>query len=412
MYRILLLTMYFAPDSTSANAVIMTELAEKLQQLGHRVTVVTSFPHYANNSISPAYRGKLVQGERHRGMHVIRTYLYTGSDKQSLVGRLLNYATFNTLSTLVALFSGSHDVILAPSPPLTIGVSAWLLGLLKRTPYIYNVQDIYPDIAIKLGVLRDPRLIHFFQAMERFVYRRATAVSVLSEGFRQNLLAKQVPEDKIVIIPNFVDTEFVKPGCKNNKFAQEHGLIDKFVVLYAGNVGLSQGLEYFVEAAIDLQDLPQVQLLIVGNGAAKEGLLKQVAELGLQNVAFLPFQPRERLPEMYAAADLCLVSLRSDVGDESVPSKAFTILASGRPMVAVVHPDSETKHLIDAAACGRWSPPEDNVALAVVIRQLASDSGLCKQMGQNGRSYVEAHNTPKMIARQYVALFEKVLYST
>lgn len=404
--RILLVTLYFYPDMTSANAVIMTELAVELARLGHEVTVVTSFPHYADSRIAPEYRGRWLQRDDYQGIRVIRTYLYTSPDKQNLAARLLNYLSFNLFSTFAGLLAGPCDVILVPSPPLTIGLSGWLLGRLKRAPYVYNVQDIYPDIAVRLGILTNPRLIRFFHWLEKFVYHRAAAVTVLSPGFKHNLLAKGVPVDKLHIIPNFVDGDFVRPLPKDNTFARRHGLHDKFVVMYAGNVGLSQGLEVALAAAAEISDLADLRLLVVGNGAAKAALEQQAQQQKLTNVIFLPFQPREIVPDLYATADVGMVSLRQDIGGESVPSKAYTIMASQRPLLAVVSEDTEIRSLIEAAACGLWVRPADPQALAGAIRCLYNNSVWRQQLGQNGRLYVERHHTPQAVASQYARLFK------
>jgi colanic acid biosynthesis glycosyl transferase WcaI len=405
---ILLLTLYFVPD-LAANAVIMSELAEALAALGHNVTAVAAFPHYDRNRVWDGYRGKLVQRDLHGAVRIYRTYLYVPQRKGRVFGRLLNYFSFNVLSTLVGLLAGPYDVILAPSPPLTIGLSAYILSRLRRVPYIYNVQDIYPDVAIRLGVLTNPRLIRFFRRMENFVYAKAAAVSVLSEGFGRNLLNKGVPGDKIHVFPNFVDVDFVRPLPRDNAFARRHDLHDKFVVMYAGNVGLSQGLETLLEAMQQFQDLPDLRLLIVGNGAVKAKLEAQASQVGLQNVIFLPFQPRKDVPEMYASADVSLVMLRQGIGAESVPSKAYTIMASKRPLVAAADKEAETKRLIDVAGCGLWVEPGNPSALAQAIRVLHADPARRAQLGRNGRDHVETHYTPQVVAQQYDALFKRIV---
>lgn len=408
--NILLLSLYFTPDP-AANSVIMTELAEELAELGHQVTVVCAFPHYDTNRVWDEYRGKLVQKDRHGSIRVYRVYLYVPADKTNLPGRALNYLSFNVLSTLVGALAGPYDVILAPSPPLTIGLGAYLISRLWRAPYVYNVQDIYPDVAVRLGVLTNPRAIRLFRRLEDFVYRKAAAVTVLSDGFRRNLLAKGAPEARIQVIPNFIDTQFMRPLPRDNAFSRQHGLSDKFVVLYAGNVGLSQGLETLLEAAGELRDLPEVRVLVVGNGAARESLVTRAEQMGLANVLFLPFQPRAGLPEMYASADVSLVLLRKGIGAESVPSKAYTILASGRPLLAAIDEDSETKDLIGAANCGLWLPPEEPAALARAIRRLCGDPALRDRMGRNGRRHVETYYTRQAVARQYAALLERLAVS-
>jgi colanic acid biosynthesis glycosyl transferase WcaI len=398
--RILLLTLYFGPD-IAANAVIMTELAEDLAKLGHYLTVVTSMPHYDRNHVWPEYRGKLYVREVFGDLDVRRVYLCVPRRKESLLGRLLNYASFNALSVIAGTLEGRFDVVLTPSPPLTNGVAAFLLSRLHGVPYVYNVQDIYPGVAIRLGVLSNPIVIAFFKAIERFVYNKAAAVSVISEGFRRNLLSKSVPPQKIKVIPNFVDTEFVRPSSRHNGFSSEQGLDDKFVILFAGNIGLSQGLETVLKTAAKLRNQKDMLFLVVGNGAAKPRLMKYAQELDLENVRFLPFQPHKVIPNMYASSDVCLVPLRKGIAAESMPSKVYTITAAGRPLIASVDEDSDTHHFVQEARCGLWVEPEDSDALAEAIRALHADEELRERLGRNGRQYVEAHYTRQAIARQY-----------
>jgi colanic acid biosynthesis glycosyl transferase WcaI len=406
--RILLLSLYFTPD-LGANAVIMTKLAEELTLLGHQVTVVTAFPHYDTNRIWDAYRGKLVQRDGHGDVRVHRAYLYVPRQKGRLLGRVLNYVSFNLLSTIIGLLSGRQDVILSPSPPLTIGLCAYVISRLSRTPYVYNVQDIYPDVAIRLGVLKNPRIIALFKALERFVYNKAAAVSVISEGFRRNLLAKGVPPEKVRVIPNFVDPDFVKPLPRHNRFSREQGLDDRFVVLFAGNVGLSQGLDSVLEAARLLSNEPDILFLIVGNGVAKPGLVKQVEEMGLENVRFLPFQPHEAVPELYAASDMCLVPLRRGITRDSVPSKVYTIMAAGRPLVAAVDEGSDTWQFVQEVGCGLSVPPEEPESLAQAILTLYQDRALGRALGAKGRERVEQDFTSQAAARKYAELLEQVV---
>lgn len=398
--RILLLTLYFKPDM-AANAVIMTDLAEELAKLGHDLTVVTSMPHYDRNHIWPEYRRKLHVREAFNGLDVRRVYLYVPQRKESLAGRLLNYATFNTLSVVVGALAGRFDVVLTPSPPLTNGVAAFLLSRLRGVPYVYSLQDIYPDVAIRLGLLTNPRVIAFFQAMERFVYNKAAAVSVVSEGFRRNLLSKGVPPRKIKVIPNFVDTEFVRPLSRHNRFSAEQGLDDKFVILFAGNIGFSQGLETVLKAGAKLKNQKDMLFLVVGNGAAKPRLMKCAQELDLKNVRFLPFQPHKVIPNMYASSHICLAPLRKGLAAESMPSKVYTITAAGRPLIASVDRNSDIHHFLKEANCGLWVEPEEPEALAEAICALYADPALRELLGRNGREHVVKHYTRQAVARQY-----------
>ncbi len=398
--RILLLTLYFKPD-IAANAVIMTELAEYLAKLGHHLTVVTSMPHYDRNRVWPEYRGKLYVREVFNDLDVRRVYLCVPRRKESLLGRVLNYATFNTLSVIVGALTGQYDVVLTPSPPLTNGLTAYFLSRLRGVPYVYNVQDLYPDVAIRLRLLTNPRAVAFFRWMERFVYRKAAGISVISEGFRRNLLSKGVPTNKLHVIPNFVDPSWVQPLARQNRFSRQHGLDECFVVLFAGNIGFSQGLEQILEVATLLADYSDILFFIVGDGAGKGALLQRAEAMKLTNVRFLPFRPHRDVPEMYASSDVCLVPLRKWVSNDSVPSKVYTIMAAGKPLIAAVDTGSDTWMLVEQAQCGLCVEPEHPQVLAQAIRTLYADSVLRERLGRNGREHAVQYYTPQVVAQQY-----------
>lgn len=406
--RILLLTTYFQPDLASTG-VLMTQLAEDLAGLGHEISVLTSMPHYSTSRIWDAYRGKIMRRERREGLDIYRLYLYVPGEKTSFKGRALNYASFGALAGAMGILTGLPDVILVPSPPLTNGLVGDFLARLWRVPFVYNVQDVWPQVVIRAGVMRGDRIIRFSKWLERYVYRRAHRLSVISNGFKENLLAKGVPPEKIEVIPNFFDTEFVRPGPRNNGFRHDHDLQEEaFVVLFGGNVGHSQGLETVLDVAKGLESHPDIRFLIVGNGVAKGDLQEYAAELGLSNTTFLPFQPHEQLPEMYAAADLCLVPLKHGFTQESVPCKIYTIMASGRPMLASIDEGSDTWRLIEETGAGIAVPPEDPEALAQGVLRFYRDRDLGRRMGQAGREYVVEHNSRKVIARKYHELLTSV----
>jgi len=406
--RILLLSTYFQPESAS-NGILMTLLSEELTRQGHRVTVITGMPHYDDNRILPAYRRRLWARERMGEIRIIRVYLYVPAKKTKVLGRILNYLSFNATSLLAGLLVGNQDLLLVPSPPLTNGVTGWLLSRLHRIPFIYNVQDIYPDVAVRLGILKNPRLIRLFERMESFVYSKATAISVISDGFTRNLQRKGVPARKLNVIPNFIDANFVKPLPRCNPFSEAHGLNSRFVALFAGNIGLSQGMDSVVDAAALLQGVPEILFLIVGNGVSRLGLMQKVEQLGLQNVRFLPFQPYDLIPEMYAAADTCLIPLRRGLTEDSVPSKLFTIMGAGRPVVASLDRESDTYRVLTEAACGVCTNPEEPQELADAILSLYNNRSLAAEMGRRGREFVETHYTSESVARQYIDLFTTLL---
>ncbi len=408
--RILFLTMYYQPDS-AATGILMAELAEELAQRGHDVRVITSMPHYSTNSIWPEYRGKWFRRERQGAILVHRVWSYVPVHKDRLLPRFFSYLSFTLLSALSGLLMPRPDVIVtpSPSPPLTNGISAYLLGKLRGVPFVANIQDIYPDVAIRMGVMKHPAAIAGYKRLEQFVYKHARAISVISEGFRGNLTAKGVPADKISVIPNFIDAAFVLPHPRRNSWSAAQGWDDKFVVLFAGNVGMSQGLDTVLEAASLLQGTPDLLFAIVGNGASKPALTAQAQKMGLANVRFLPYQDYEHVPAMYSSADIGLIPLRRGFSSDSVPSKLFTIMGVARPVIASVDAGSETADVIHAAKCGLCLEPEDPSALADAILSIYRDKAKANEMGRRGRQYVEAHYTRTSVAREYEAIFTRLL---
>ena len=408
--RILLLSTYFRPDAASTG-VIMTKLAEEFVAEGHEVTVVTSVPHYDPNLAWPQWSKKLVYSERRDGMEIYRVRVWAGNDKSSIAKRILSYGSFSLFAASKGAALPKHDVILAPSPPLSNGVIADFISRLRGTPFVYNVQDVWPDVAVRAGVLTNGRAIRFLKEMESYVYRRAAKISVISEGFRRNLLAKGVPDSKISVIPNFIDTEFVTPEPKRNYFSRQHNLENKFVVLFAGNMGFSQGLESALDAAKLLESNEQIKFLMVGNGAAKNAAADYCETSRLRNVEFLPFQKYQDVPAMYGAADVCLIPLKRGFTAESVPCKLFTIMAAGRAAIAAVDCHSDTWNLIQSARCGTCVEPENPRALADTINTYYFDAGARSESGRNARHFIERHFRPGTIAQRYLDLMAAAVAS-
>ena len=406
--KIVLVSLYYEPDVASTG-VYLARVMEGLRRLGHDVTVVTSFPHYDGQRIAEPWRGRLAERTTVDGVDVIRTWVHAAGEKASLPHRALNYVTFNAASTVAGLVAGRPDVVVTASPPLTAGLTAWTLSRLWRVPFVYCLQDIYPDVAVRLGALKDPRVIRFFQAMERFIYARAAGIAVLSEGFRQNLLAKGVPDAKIGVVPYFLDTGFIHPLPRDNAFARAHGLAERFVVMHAGNVGFSQDLESLLAVAERLRDDDGVRFVIVGDGAAKPALRQRAAERGLDNVLFLPYQPAAVLPELRASADVHVALLKERLASYSVPCKVYEVMASGRPVVSSIEEGSDTWRLLRAGGCGIAVPPEDVDALAAAIAALRSDPARRERLGASGREHVVATYSTEVVVPQFAELVERVI---
>jgi colanic acid biosynthesis glycosyl transferase WcaI len=271
---------------------------------------------------------------------------------------------------------------------------------------ILNVQDVFPDAAIRTGVITNGLVIRLARALERWTYRVSSAVTVLSDDLRDNVSAKlpRRSRGRVEVIPNFVDVEAITPCDRSTTYRAELGLGDGPVVMYAGNVGFSQSLELIVEAA---RALPQATFVINGSGSARAALEAMAA--GQANVVFGDFQPADRLAEVLGTADLHVVPLHAGLGSVSVPSKTYSILAAGRPILASIDPETEVQRILETSGAGVAVPPDDPEAFIDGIRKLLADPERLESMGLRGREFVENGVSPRAVAESYVDLIRRVV---
>jgi colanic acid biosynthesis glycosyl transferase WcaI len=396
---------YYPPEQAPIG-VMLRELSSDLVRAGHRVTVVTGFPNHPAGKIFPGFKRKLFAAERQDGVRVVRCWLYL-SPKKTVFHRMLNFISFGITSFLAVLFFERPDLILSVSPPLSNGVTAMALKVLKQCHYIFNVQDIYPDAAVNAGVMKDSFLAGLFRKLELLIYKRARKVTVISEGFKQNLVKKGVSSGKVEIIYNWIDSSEIVPQPRDNDFSQKHGLNGKFVVLYSGTIGLISGAEIMLECSQSLKDHPDIVFLMVGEGAVKDRIRDAALKRGLDNIRMLPFQPREILSQVLSSADLAVVTLQKNRGQSSVPSKLLGYLAAARPVAASLDADSDTARFINRAGCGLCVPAEDAKALTETILALYQDPARRLKLGQKGRHFLLKHCDRKAATAKYRELMEK-----
>ena len=268
--RIMFMAQCYAPENISA-AVLITELAVDLAARGHEVTVITGAPNYPYGRLFEGYRNRVYSVETLEGVRVVRTWSFISPSKK-FWPRLFHYGSYSATSFYGGWFAGRPDVIVSYSPPLPLGLSAWLLSLIFRVPWVLQIEDLFPDAAVAAGVLTNKRAISLFRGLESFLYRAARHISVISKNYRQTLLSKGVPDSKIEVIPVWADPAAIRPMPKENAFRRSHGLADKFVVMYTGNIGLTSCLEDVLGAAEILKNRNDIQIVIVGEGVKKESL--------------------------------------------------------------------------------------------------------------------------------------------
>ena len=405
--RVLILHMRYWPEATGTGPLV-TELAEDLAAAGEDVVVVTSVPHYGLPEIPAEFRGGLIHRALKSGVTVYRT-LAPVAHVGSALGRGLDYAAYTVLASLAAISLGPVDIILCVAPPVTVGFSGWVVGFLRKCPTVFNAQDIWPDGLISMGRIHNQVLIAVLRRLEQLVYRTSNRITVVSEGMRKNVLSKGVAAGRVQVIPNWVDTERIHPVEGPNPFRNELALGESFVVLFAGNVGYAAGLESVLAAAGLLRGEPRICFLIVGEGSAKADLLRAAEREGLTNVRFLPTQPSGILSNVLGAGDVGLVPLREGMGAVSVPSKAYAIMAGGRPVLAAVPTDSEIRHLVAEAKCGVCVPAEEPQALAEAVLRLAGEPDRLTEYGRNARSYVVERYSRAIMTSRYRKLLGEVI---
>ncbi len=407
--HVLLFTHYFPPEIGSGPH-LPYELGETLAQRGHRVTVVTNFPRYNVPVMPQQYRGKLLCRGQMGGMDVLRINgpnLY-GS---SVLSRGLVQILAPPVLAMRAMFARRPDVVYTVTPPIMMGLAARRVAQRFRVPWVANVQDLFPQCMVDLGILRSRRMIRIFEGMEAKVYRTASAITVMSEGNREFVIGRGANPDRVHVVPNWVDVEAFAVGPVSEearrRFRQEHGLGDKFLVVFAGTMGFSQGLDVVIEAARLTQDVPDLRWVMVGGGAERDRLATAAA--GLPNTVFLPMQPKEKYPEVLAAADVCLVTLRPEVVTPTVPSKIATIMAAGRPIVASIPAVGDAWQVIQEARAGVVVPPADAEALARAVRGLMHQPDVLHKLGYAGRDYAVRHLSRAACVTMVEAILQSVI---
>ena len=395
----------YYPDAT-ATGQLLTDLCEDLvRDHGCRVSVVAGMPLQSAGK-SVAVRGILGR-EEHHGVQIFRAR-GTRFSKARFTGRASNYLSYFASACYAGLRLDRPDIVVALTDPPIIGLAAWLAGKRFGAPLVMAFKDLFPEVTVLLPDFHSEGINAALQAVNKFLVKRAAANVALGETMRQRLIDnKGAPPARTTIIADWADTEALAPGSKRNAFSEEHGLAEKFVVMHSGNLGLSQNLETVVEAAALLRDLSNLQVVFVGEGVKKAELQQRVQALGLTNVTFLPFTPKERLGESFASADVFVVSLQRGLAGYIVPSKLYGILAAGRPYVAAVEDSCEVAALTRTHECGLMAEPGDACAMANRIREFYGDRSMTAKFGENARRAGLGFDRRTQVAK-YMDLFGAV----
>jgi colanic acid biosynthesis glycosyl transferase WcaI len=348
-------------------------------------------PYYPEWQVSPDYTGKLFLREEHKGVTILRSWIWVPK-KVTSAKRVLFEASFLASSLLRALGSRKPELLLVVSPPLGLALSARILSRWFRAPYVFDVEDLQPDAAADLGMLPRPVLPVLYR-LEAMAYRRAVLITTGTEGMRHRIIDKGIPGERIAVVPPPADSNCFRVGGaqQGEAFRRKHGLEGKFVVAHSGNMGVKQGLDLVLNVAMRMQERKEIAFLLAGDGTMRSHLESRAGALRLDNLRFLPVQGQAEFLQMLAAIDLALIVQQPSVSDIAFPSKTVTLLAAARPVVASVNANSEVARVVARSNGGVVTQPGEARALAENIVQLFGDPVKRSRLGECGRRFALEH---------------------
>ncbi|NQV02916.1 MAG: glycosyltransferase, partial [Bacteroidia bacterium] len=409
--KILFLTQYYPPE-VGAPQNRLSELAIRFRRAGHEVEVLTAMPNYPFMKMFDGYHGRWYIREEMDGIIIHRSAIFV-RQSQSIVVRLMSYFSFVFSSIWVGLFNLKRfDLIICESPPLFLGISAWVLKKFKGAKLLFNVSDLWPESAEKLGLVTNRFFLRISTSLEEFLYSHSDLISGQTQGIVRNI-SSRIPQKPVFWLKNGVDLSFYSPGKGKPGWREELGYKkEDFIVFYGGILGHAQGLEVILKAALELSYDPSLKFVIAGEGPLKRELMDQAKQMELSNITFLPAYPKSQMPDVIREIDLSIIPLRKlDLFKGAIPSKIFESLAMGKPILLGV--EGEAKALfIDDGRCGIAFTPEDATSLMEAIRKLHSDKVLYNELSENAYIYVSKNFNRDKIFIDFQQFIQLHLHAT
>ena len=401
---ILFIPQYYPPEIGAPQARIHG-IAKRLVGEGVKVTVLTAFPNYPEGRVQDAYRGRLHMREQIDGVDVRRVPIYP-TKSAGLVKRLSNYFSFVFTSLFAGLFLvRRHQVLILESPPLFLGLSGWLVSFFKRSWFVMNISDLWPESVVRMGVVNNKLALGLARRLESFLYRRAHAVTGQSSGICRGVQSNH-PAQNIALIPNGCDCKLFSPENANRSEAEQRGWNDRFVVGYAGLIGLAQGINLYVESADRLRDDDRFAFLVIGDGPELESNRARAEELELDNIVFLGSRPKVQMPELVSSFDCSIIPLKYFIPG-ALPSKIYETMACRVPVVLAA--EGDPKDLVERADSGIIVSYDSVDTIVDALKQLADSEELRERLGNNGREFAKKYHDRDSIAQQMLATLNAVV---
>jgi colanic acid biosynthesis glycosyl transferase WcaI len=404
--RILFLADNFPPER-NAQAARVYERACYWVKWGHAVTVITSAPNFPDGKLFPGYRNCWRQVEEIDGIRVVRVKTLITSNKGTIL-RILDFLSYMVMAFLAGLGERRPDLIAASSPQFFAAVGAWALSATRRLPFVLELSDLWPESIVAVGAMRRNFALRWLERLELFLYRRAARIVVLTNAFKQNLVQRGVPEEKIDVVINGVDLPRYAPRERDAALAASFGIAESdFVVGYIGTHGMAHGLQNVLSTAA-LIDSTCVRFLFVGAGSEREMLIAEAHRQGLSNVVFVPAQPKEMMPEFWSLCDVALIHLKNAPTFATViPSKIFEAMGMGLPILLAA-PKGEASDLVERESVGLWAPSNDPRVLADAVLLLKQDHGLLSKLAAQSRAMASNHSRERQASKMLTVLKKAV----
>jgi glycosyltransferase involved in cell wall biosynthesis len=407
--KILILHQYFLGKEDPGGS-RFNQFVKYWESMGHEITVIAGTVHYATGKKEDKYKGKWITKEKYSdSVTVYRTYVSEAYNK-SFIGRLWGYFSFTFSSLTAALFKiPKHDVMIVTSPPLFVGITGVLTKWFKRVPMIFEIRDLWPESAIDTGVLTNKFLIKAAYLVEKFSYKFADKINVLTPAFEKALVQKKsINKDKIIFIPNGADLDIFHPDKKDNWVREKYNLQGKFVITYMGAHGVANNLDSILNVAKACKENKDIMFMLVGDGMEKKRLKERVESEGINNVIFVDSQPKKVIPDFCNASDICTAVLKKvDTFKTVYPNKVFDYMSCAKPILLGI--DGVARDLIEESQSGYYVDPDNSEDFKEKILSLYENKNELNDLGQNGLRYVRSNFSRESLAKKYIKEIEKVV---